>query len=149
MPAWSLRIRLIDAPLEGRTFDRVTHGQPNGNLEEWQRTGSWWIAAVKSDIFEAHCGPLDLPTVIDIFRLWAEPAKWASPAGRPNRGERPASNGRPPAVWAWSRVKVRDSNGAAGLASTGCPRSEPVGMRPGARCAAWLDQTLVMVEDYW
>lgn len=73
-PGWSLLIELADTELEGQAFERVTQGQPSGSLEEWQRTGSWWIAAVEGTVFEAHCGPLDLPAVIGIFRRWAERA---------------------------------------------------------------------------
>lgn len=71
-PGWSVKIELTDTDLEERTFERVAHGQPNDDLEEWQRTGSWWIASVSGGVFEAVCGPLDLSTVIGIFRDWAE-----------------------------------------------------------------------------
>jgi hypothetical protein len=50
----------------------VIHGEPSDDLNEWHRTGSWWLATVTDGIFEAVCGPLDLPVVIDLFRNWAE-----------------------------------------------------------------------------
>ena len=71
-PGWSLKIELTDTDLQKRTFERVAHGKPTDDLEEWQRTGGWWIASVSGRVFEAHCGPLDLSTVIGIFREWAE-----------------------------------------------------------------------------
>jgi hypothetical protein len=71
-PGWSLKIELMDTALDGRPFERVAHGEPSDDLEEWQRTGSWWLAAVKGNVFEAHCGPLDLPKIIGLFRQWAD-----------------------------------------------------------------------------
>jgi hypothetical protein len=71
-PGWSIKIELTDTELRGRPFGRVTHGTPADDLSEWQRTGSWWIASVSGDVFEAHCGPLDLSAVIEIFRRWTE-----------------------------------------------------------------------------
>lgn len=71
-PGWSLRIDLRETALEGRTFEEVTHGELASDFEEWRRSGSWWIADVKADVFEAACGPLDLPAVIQLFRDWVE-----------------------------------------------------------------------------
>jgi hypothetical protein len=71
-PGWSLSVDLTETSLAGRSFDRVIHGEPSDDLAEWQRTGSWWLATVTDGIFEAVCGPLDLPVVIDLFRNWAE-----------------------------------------------------------------------------
>jgi len=71
-PGWSLKIELADTPLEGLKFDRVSHGEPGQNLEAYRRNGSWWIAKVEGDVFEASCGPLDLSKVVGIFRAWAE-----------------------------------------------------------------------------
>ena len=71
-PGWTVKIELIDTDVQGRAFERVVHGTPAQDLGEWQRTGSWWIASVSSDVFEAHCGPLDLARVIDVFRRWVE-----------------------------------------------------------------------------
>lgn len=73
-PGWSLKIDLTDTPLEERAFERVEHGEPSYDLEDWQRTGSWWVAAVQGDAFVASCGPLDLPAAIGIFRQWVEQA---------------------------------------------------------------------------
>lgn len=71
-PGWSLKIELTDTSLEGRAFDRVAHGEPSDDLEEWQRTGSWWVATVQGGSFEASCGPLDLSATIGVFRQWVE-----------------------------------------------------------------------------
>src|SRR5438874_308023 len=46
-PGWSLKVDLTDTALEGRSFDRVTHGEPAEDLDEWRRTGSWWVADVQ------------------------------------------------------------------------------------------------------
>jgi hypothetical protein len=73
-PGWSLKVDLKETTLEGRSFARVTHGQPAADLDEWRRTGSWWVADVKDSAFEASCGPLDLPEVISLFRKWAQSA---------------------------------------------------------------------------
>jgi hypothetical protein len=74
-PGWSLKIDLHETSLAGRPFSKVQHGVPADDLEEWQRTGSWWVADVKDSAFEAACGPLDLPVVIGAFRQWVEKAK--------------------------------------------------------------------------
>ena len=71
-PGWTLKIDLQDTDLEGRSFAKFAHGEPADNLKEWQQIGSWWVADVKDGIFEAACGPLDLPAVISLFRKWAE-----------------------------------------------------------------------------
>lgn len=73
-PGWTLKVDLKETTLEGRSFTSVTHGEPADDLDEWRRTGSWWIAEVKDGAFEASCGPLDLPAVISVFRKWAESA---------------------------------------------------------------------------
>jgi hypothetical protein len=57
--------------MQGRAFDRVEHGQPNDDLEEWKRTGSWWVAQVERDIFEVACGPLDLSAAVGVVRQWS------------------------------------------------------------------------------
>ena len=71
-PGWSLRIDLTDTLLAERVFDPVTYGEPADDLEEWHRTGSWWVASVHGSAFEASCGPLDLSAAIGVFRQWAE-----------------------------------------------------------------------------
>lgn len=73
-PGWSLKIDLTDTQMEGRTFERVVHGEPSGDLEEWRRTGSWWVARVEGDAFHVACGPLDLSAAIGVFRRWVEPS---------------------------------------------------------------------------
>lgn len=76
-PGWTLKIDVKDTTLESRPFTRVAHGEPSDDLDEWSRTGSWWVADVKGGVFEAACGPLDLPAIISIFRKWAEAAPQA------------------------------------------------------------------------
>ncbi len=71
-PGWSLKIKLIGTSLEGRAFEDVAYGHPSSDLEEWQHTGSWWVAHVKDGTFEAFCGPLDLSDTIGVFRRWVE-----------------------------------------------------------------------------
>ena len=75
-PGWTLKIDLRETNLQGRPFGRVEQGEPAGDLEEWQKLGSWWVVDVRGDTFEPSCGPLDLPSVIQLFRGWVD--KWAS-----------------------------------------------------------------------
>jgi hypothetical protein len=72
-PGWTLKIDLRETRLNGKPFAKVERGQIAQDLEEWRRLGSWCVADVRGDSFEAVCGPLDLPVVIQIFRDWAEP----------------------------------------------------------------------------
>ena len=71
-PGWMLKIYLRGTDLEGRLFETLVHGEPNDDLDEWQRNGSWWVVRKVDYYFEAACGPLDLPKVVEIFRAWAE-----------------------------------------------------------------------------
>ncbi len=73
-PGWQLKIDLTGTPMEGHAFERLEHGKPSYDLEEWQRTGSWWVAWVEGDTFEAACGPLDLAAAVGVFRQWIEAA---------------------------------------------------------------------------
>lgn len=73
-PGWSLRINLNGTTLNGRHFDALSHGEPADDLEELKEAGSWWIARLDGDTFEAFCGPLDLSAVIGVFRNWTEQA---------------------------------------------------------------------------
>lgn len=73
-PGWSLKIDLTDTRMEGRAFERAEHGAPSDDLEEWQRTGSWWVARVEGDSFDVSCGPLDLSAAVGVFRRWVEAA---------------------------------------------------------------------------
>lgn len=73
-PGWTLKIDLSETTLEGRSFTKVQHGEPTDDLDEWHRTGSWWVAEVKDAKLEAACGPLDLPAVITFFQDWVESA---------------------------------------------------------------------------
>lgn len=71
-PGWMLQIALRDTPLYGRDFVPNEHGTPANDLSEWQSSGSWWVAKVNGEYFQAFCGPLDLEAVINIFRRWVE-----------------------------------------------------------------------------
>jgi hypothetical protein len=73
-PGWTLKIDLKGTPLAGQTFTKEARGKPSDDLDEWRRTGSWWVADVQGDVFTAACGPLDLTTIVSIFRRWAEAA---------------------------------------------------------------------------
>ena len=73
-PGWSLKVDLTETEMQGRSFERVWHGEPTDDLDEWRRTGSWWVADVKDGKFTASCGPLDLAAVIGLFRHWVEGA---------------------------------------------------------------------------
>ena len=71
-PGWMLKIDLKGTHLEGKVFETIEHGEASDDLDEWRKTGSWWIARLADGSFDAACGPLDLPKVIEIFRSWAE-----------------------------------------------------------------------------
>ena len=71
-PGWTLKIDLRETTLLGQPFARVAYGKIANDLEEWQIAGSWWVAELKGETFEAACGPLDLPSVIGLFRNWVE-----------------------------------------------------------------------------
>lgn len=71
-PGWSLKIDLRETRLEQLPFVKTSFGEPASDLEEWKRLGSWWVAEVKSGCFEAAGGPLDLSTMIRVFRDWVE-----------------------------------------------------------------------------
>lgn len=71
-PGWSLKINLTDTEMLGRSFEPVEQGQPSGDLNQWQQTGSWWVARVEDDAFYVACGPLDLSAAVGIFRRWVE-----------------------------------------------------------------------------
>ena len=69
-PGWRLQIDLRETGLQGKPFNRVEHGEPGSDLEEWRTLGSWWVAQVMGDTFDVACGPLDLSSAIQIFRDW-------------------------------------------------------------------------------
>ena len=71
-PGWSLEIDLSETDLDGRQFAKIEHGPIASDLDEWRRTGSWYVAEVKESRFQGTCGPLDLPALINVFRQWAE-----------------------------------------------------------------------------
>lgn len=71
-PGWSLTIDLVGTSMQGRAFQRLEHGEPSVDLEEWHQTGSWWNARVEGNSFTIYCGPLDLSAAIGVFRQWVE-----------------------------------------------------------------------------
>lgn len=71
-PGWSITIDLTDTSLQHKAFECAEQGEPNGDLDEWRRTGSWWAASVQGGAFRVSCGPLDLSAAIGVFRQWAE-----------------------------------------------------------------------------
>ena len=71
-PGWTLKIDLRETNLQDRPFERVEHGQPTSDLEEWRKLGSWLVADGKGKIFNVACGPLDLDGAIQVFRDWVE-----------------------------------------------------------------------------
>lgn len=74
-PGWALTIDLRETSLENQPFKRVEHGEPSVDLEDWRQKGSWWVAKVEGACFEAACGPLDLHSVISLFRQWTEASR--------------------------------------------------------------------------
>lgn len=73
-PGWTIVIDLNETSLEGRTFQKVSVGEPASDLGQWKRLGSWWVADVSAGKFEGACGPLDLGNMIGVFRSWVEQA---------------------------------------------------------------------------
>lgn len=71
-PGWSITIDLTDTSLHHKVFEHAEKGEPNGDLDGWRRTGSWWAASVQGGAFRVSCGPLDLSAAINVFRQWAE-----------------------------------------------------------------------------
>jgi len=71
-PGWTIKIDLTDTQMQALSFERVEHGQIGSDLEEWQRSGSWWVARLEGQSFCVSCGPLDLSAAIGVFRRWVE-----------------------------------------------------------------------------
>jgi hypothetical protein len=71
-PGWTIKIDLTDTPMRGIAFERIEHGKIGDDFEEWQRSGSWWVARVEGHSFDVSCGPLDLSSAIGVFRRWVE-----------------------------------------------------------------------------
>ncbi|WP_251007502.1 immunity 53 family protein [Sphingobium sp. BHU LFT2] len=71
-PGWTIKINLTDTPMQDIAFERVQHGKIGDDFEEWQRSGSWWVARVEGHSFDVSCGPLDLSSAIGVFRRWVE-----------------------------------------------------------------------------
>ena len=62
-PGWMLTVDLDDTDLEDRPFQRV----------QCDRSESDWIHCwVEDGRFEGRCGPLNLGSVLESFRVWAE-----------------------------------------------------------------------------
>lgn len=62
-PGWHLKIDLTDTELESVMFDDIVH-----NLDD---ETSWWSCSRSGAEFNAFCGPLELSSVIGVFRKWA------------------------------------------------------------------------------
>jgi hypothetical protein len=71
-PGWHIKIDLTNTELEAIPFEQRQHNYGDDM--------SWWICSKKDQAFEAYCGPLELISVINVFREWAE--KLGSPATR-------------------------------------------------------------------
>ena len=61
-PGWSLRIELTGTALQDKPFSPIEDTEPES---------SWVHCKVQNRIFEAHCGPLMLSTVVSYFLNWA------------------------------------------------------------------------------
>lgn len=62
-PGWSIKISLEDTTLEKKRFNEIKTDNTETN---------WIFCSIKNNKFEGHCGPLNLPEVLKIFREWAE-----------------------------------------------------------------------------
>lgn len=62
-PGWSLVVDLSDTYLDGRNY--LT-------LDIQRGENDWLKCALEGKKFVAHCGPRNLPEVIQAFRHWAE-----------------------------------------------------------------------------
>ena len=62
-PGWSLTINLSETELATKSFPEI---------EQENSENNWLICFVKNQSFEGRCGPLNLPTVLNIFRKWVE-----------------------------------------------------------------------------
>jgi hypothetical protein len=71
-PQWSIKIEMTETQMQGRGFERLQPGQTSGDLAEWRRTGSWWVARVEDDTFDVARGPPDLSAAISAFWRWVD-----------------------------------------------------------------------------
>lgn len=68
-PGWWVRVDLRETHLEHVTFDPVAS---NLAAPQGDRNARWHSCKVEDGCFEGAGGVLDLQTVIQIFRVWAE-----------------------------------------------------------------------------
>jgi hypothetical protein len=59
-----LTVDLANTKLQTVPFERVEHQLDGGR--------SWWVCWREADAFNAACGAMDLPTVVDIFLTWSD-----------------------------------------------------------------------------
>lgn len=69
-PGWWIKIDVTDTIMADQSFEAAAFGEQSEDFEHWQGAGSWWAAAVRNGVFEATCGPLDLPAIVGVFRNW-------------------------------------------------------------------------------
>jgi immunity protein 53 of polymorphic toxin system len=62
-PGWILKVDLADTNLQVVPFESIEHRLDSDT--------SWWRCWREGNAFNAACGAMDLPTVIDIFLTWA------------------------------------------------------------------------------
>lgn len=73
-PGWSFRVELTDTYLVGRPFEQVLLNSPDDKDWDTYETSDnkdWYRCEVKSEVFQAYCGPHRLYDVISIFLRWA------------------------------------------------------------------------------
>lgn len=68
-PGWSLRIDLADTDLSHKTFETVSYMLDS---EDGNPDARWYHCKVENDQFIAACGVYDLPTIIGIFKAFAD-----------------------------------------------------------------------------
>jgi hypothetical protein len=75
-PGWRLEIDLRETPLDATPFDRTDFNlvQADHVNDEDMINLRWYTCRVEDRKFQAHCGTLDLPAVVAVFRRWAEAA---------------------------------------------------------------------------
>lgn len=62
-PGWSLKIDLAGTDCDGRTLDRLTHN--------YEHEADWWTCWTQDNVFHGVGGPLQLRSILEVFRDWA------------------------------------------------------------------------------
>ena len=65
-PGWSVKVELNGTTLDGKTFERLTHG--------YEHETEWWTCWTEDNQFRGAGGPQQLVPMIQCFREWAEQA---------------------------------------------------------------------------